>query len=67
MTETYTTKNPTTGAIRKLDMDPIRLDADDELFYDLLKGKLGALLCKPTRESIDKITAYSKAWRTPLL
>ena len=67
MTETYTLRNPACGAIRKLDKEGIRLDVDDQLFYDFLKNEMDALLRKPQPGSIRKITSYSKAWRMPLM
>ncbi|MBK1441272.1 hypothetical protein JHJ32_14830 [Parapedobacter sp. ISTM3] len=67
MTETYTTKIPTQGIIKKLDKENIRLDFDDELLYDLIKGQMDALLRQPHARSISKITSYSKARRTPLI
>jgi len=60
MTEVYTTQHPTNGIIRKLHSEPVRLDADDELYYDFLKRRLDALLIQPHPRCIRKITSYSK-------
>lgn len=67
MIETYTLKNSHLGAIKKLDKEGIRLDVDDQLFYDFLKNEMDALLRQPRSGSITKITSYSKAWRMPLI
>ncbi len=49
-----------------MDNDVIRLDVDDQLFYDMLKRELDALLRQPQSGIIRKITSYSRA-RTPLI
>ncbi|SEL73862.1 hypothetical protein [Parapedobacter koreensis] len=66
MTETYTTKSPARGIIKRLDKETIRLDVDDQLFYELIKSKMDTILRQPHPGSITKISSYSKAWRTPL-
>ncbi|MGK6350270.1 hypothetical protein [Parapedobacter sp. DT-150] len=38
---------------------------DDQLFYDFLKSKMDTLLQQPQTRSVNKITSYSKTWRTP--
>ncbi|GGC13156.1 hypothetical protein GCM10011386_00960 [Parapedobacter defluvii] len=68
MTETYTSKHPTThGIIRKLEQEPMRLDLDDELFYNFLKNEMDTLLRQPHSNCIRKITSYSKAGQTSLM
>ena len=67
MIETYTTKKPTHGVIKKLTHENYRLDFDDELFYDTLKDKMNTLLRQPQLTSINKITSYSKTWEAPLV
>lgn len=69
MTETYTNtkKNAPRGVIRKLEREFIRLDIDDQLFYDFLKSKMDTLLQQPQTRSVNKITSYSKTWRTPVV
>lgn len=67
MTETYTTKHSTHGIIRKLEKEPIRLDIDDELFYDFLRNGMDTLLRQPHSSCIHKIISYSKAGQTSLM
>ncbi len=64
MTETYTTKHPTCGVIRKLKREQSQLDIDDQLFYDFLKNEMDTLLRQPQSGSIRKITCYSKTGQT---
>jgi len=68
MTETYTSKHSSQGIIRKLvEQETIRLDMDDELFYDFLKAEMDGLLRQPSPSSIHRITSYSKAVQTALM
>ena len=67
MTETYTQRMPPSEAIRKSDQEVIRLDVDDQLFYDMLKSELDALLRQPESGSISKITSYSRTRHMPLM
>ncbi|MEC3880768.1 hypothetical protein [Parapedobacter sp. 10938] len=67
MTETYTQTVSSREVDRHLDSDVIRLDADDQLFYDMLKSELDALLRQPHSEIISKITSYSQTRRAPLI
>ncbi len=66
MTETYTRTIFSRKATKKSGEDAIELDAEDQLFYDLLKSELDVLLRQPPSGSIHKITTYSRAQRTPL-
>jgi len=67
MTETYTSKHSSSGIIRKLEQEAIRLDLDDELFYDFLKSDMNGLLRQPRPSSIHRITSYSKARQASLM
>ena len=67
MTETYTRTIPPQGAAKKSNPDAIRLDVDDQLFYEMLKSELDALLRQPQSRSISKITSYSRIRRMPLV
>ena len=67
MTETYTSKHSSQGIIRKLEQETIRLDIDDELFYDFLKSEMDVLLRQPRPSSIHRITSYSKAGQASLM
>lgn len=67
MTETYTPKISLRVAAKKLDNEAIRLDTDDQLFHDMLRNELDALLRCPQSDVIRKITSYSRAQRTPLM
>ncbi len=63
MTETYTSSTSTHGNIKKLDSEHIQLGMDDKLFFDFLKPKMNTLFRQPGLDCVDRITAYSKAWR----
>lgn len=65
MIETYTTKKPTHGVVKKLTHENYQLNLDDELFYDTLKDKMDTLLRQPQPTSINKITSYSKTLEIP--
>ncbi|HWK99932.1 MAG TPA: hypothetical protein VNQ55_08295 [Parapedobacter sp.] len=67
MTETYTQTISPREASGKSDRPIIRLDVDDQLFYDMLKNELDALLRQPRPGSISKITSYSRGQRMPLV
>ena len=67
MTKTYTPKSSTQGIIRKLEQEAVRLDTDDELFYDFLKRELDGLLLQPPPAIIHSITSYSKAAQASLM
>lgn len=67
MTETYTQTISPREAAKKTDTDMVRLDADDQLFYDMLKAELDVLLRQPQSGIINKITSYSRARRAPLI
>ncbi|MFC7524508.1 hypothetical protein ACFQRK_11160 [Parapedobacter sp. GCM10030251] len=67
MTETYTSKPSSQGIIRKIEREALRLDLDDELFYDFLKSEMDALLRQPHPSSIHRITSYSKAEQASLM
>lgn len=67
MTETYTSKHSSQGIIRKLEQETIRLDIDDELFYDFLKSEMDVLLRQPHPSSIHRIISYSKARQASLM
>jgi len=67
MTKTYTSKHSSQDIIRKLERDAIRLDLDDELFYDFLKSDMNALLRQPRPSSIHRIISYSKAGQVSLM
>ncbi|PPL02865.1 hypothetical protein [Parapedobacter indicus] len=67
MTKTYTSKHASQDIIRKLERDAIRLDLDDELFYDFLKSDMNALLRQPRSSSIHRIISYSKAGQVSLM
>ncbi len=67
MTETYTQTIFPRKATRETDSERIQLDADDQLFYDLLKSELDALLRQPQSGIVSKITSYSQAQRTRLM
>ncbi len=60
------TKEPTQGVIKKLNRERFCLDIDDELFYEILKGRMDTLIRQPQAVCINKITAYSKTWEAPL-
>lgn len=66
MTETYTQTVISQEAYEESDHDVIRLDVDDQLFYDMLKNELDVLLRQPQSGSISKITSYSRSQRMPL-
>ncbi|WP_262245192.1 hypothetical protein [Parapedobacter soli] len=67
MTETYTQTILLRKAAKNSDNDIIRLDVDNQLFYDLLKGDLDSLLREPRMGSVDRITSYSRSQRMPLV
>lgn len=67
MTKTYTLRNSQCGTVRKPDKEGIRLDVDDQLFYDFLKHEMDTLLRQPQSGSVARITSYSKACRVPLI
>ncbi|MGV3761221.1 hypothetical protein [Parapedobacter sp.] len=67
MTETYTRAIPQREVTKKLQNDVIRLDADDQLFYDMLKSELDALLRQPQAGTISKIRSYSRTQRASLM
>lgn len=67
MTETYTSKSSSQGIIRKIEREVLRLDLDDELFYDFLKSEMDTLLRQPRPSSIHRITSYSKAGQASLM
>ncbi len=67
MTETYTQTAFPREVTKKSDKDVIRLDADDQLFYDMLKSELDVLLRQPQSGIIRKIRSYSRAQRAPLI
>lgn len=67
MTGTYTRTHTVNEASGKLGPDTIRLDVDDQLFYEMLKGELDALLHQPQPGIIHAITSYSRTHRTPLI
>ncbi|WP_025142482.1 hypothetical protein [Pedobacter jeongneungensis] len=63
MTKTSTSKNnvnlPTPNMFQlKTDIES---DAEIDLFYDQIKGKLDRLATNPQDETINKILAYSRA------
>ena len=67
MTETYTQTISPREAAKKTDTDMVRLDADDQLFYDMLKAELDVLLRQPQSGIINKITSYSRGRRATLM
>lgn len=67
MAETYTRTHASHRVSKKIDRDTIRLDVDDQLFYDLLRNELDTLLRQPQPGIINKITSYSRAQRTLLM
>lgn len=67
MTETYTRTHTSREVPGKLDRDAIQLDVDDQLFYDMLRSELDALLDQPQSGIINKITSYSRTRHTPLM
>lgn len=67
MTETYTQPSSAHhGTSGKSVTEFVRLDADDQLFFNMLKSKLDVLLRQPAAGSIRKITSYSRNQRMPL-
>lgn len=67
MTETYTQTISSRAVAKKLDNGVVRLDNEDQLFYDVLKYELDTLLRQPRSGIISKIRSYSRAQRTPLM
>ena len=67
MTKTYTQTFFRSEVTKKSDNYTVRLDDDDQLFYDMLKSELDALLRQPQSETINKVTSYSRAQRAPLM
>jgi len=67
MTETYTRTHTANKVPGKLAPDTIRLDVDDQLFYEMLRDELDALLHQPQSGIINEITSYSRTHRTPLI
>ena len=63
MTKTSTSKNnvnlPTPNMFQP--RTDIESDAEIDLFYDQIKGKLDRLATNPQDETINKILAYSRA------
>ena len=67
MTKTYTQTIFPSEVTKTPDNYTVRLDDDDQLFYDMLKSELDALLRQPQLGIINKITSYSRAQRAPLM
>ena len=67
MIETYTQPTLSKEITGKPANDDVRLDVDDQLFFDMLKNELDVLLRQPKTGSIRKITSYSRSQRMPLV
>lgn len=67
MTETYTQTISPREATEEADTDMVRLDVDDQLFYDMLKVELDVLLRQPRSGVINEIRSYSRTRRAPLM
>lgn len=67
MIETYTQTIFAQETSENPDHEVVRLDMDDQLFYDMLKSELDMLIRQPKPGSISKITSYSRSHQMPLM
>lgn len=64
MTETDTTKFAPHVVIKTLSQEKSLLDADDKVFYELLKCRMDTILRTPREESVHKVLSYSNKQRS---